>query len=48
MADANTELKQIAIQVANELQGRDLSLRKEISDAKLQVAELEARLKLLA
>ena len=44
MADANTELKQIAIQVVNELQGRDLPLRKEIGDAKLHIAELEARL----
>ena len=41
MADANTELKQIAIQIANELQGRNLHLHKEIQDAELHVAELK-------
>lgn len=46
MADANTELKQMAITVANELQGRDLELRREVRDAKLHVADLESRLEI--
>ena len=46
MPDANTELKQEAITVANELQGRDLELRRELRDAKLQVADLESRLEI--
>ena len=44
MADANTELKEIAVQVANELQSRELSLRKQICDAQLHIAQLEAQL----
>lgn len=44
MTDANIELKQMAIQIANELQGRDLPLRKEISDAELHITVLKARL----
>lgn len=46
MADANTELIQEAIRVANEIQGRDLELRRKIHDAKLHVAELESQLEI--
>lgn len=44
MTNANTELRQIAIQIANDLEGRNLHLHKEIKDAELKVAELKLTL----
>lgn len=44
MADAKTELKQIAIQVANDLEGQSLGLQKEIQHAELHITKLKLQL----
>ena len=44
MTNANTELRQMAIQIANDLDGRNLHLGKEIQNAELHVAELKLEL----
>jgi len=44
MTNTDTELRQIAIQIANDLEGRNLHLHKEIEDAALKIAELKLTL----
>jgi len=44
MTNANTELRQLAIQIANDLEGRNLHLHKEIEDAALKITELKLTL----
>lgn len=46
MADTNTELKQKAVQVANDLEGRNLALKREIQEIELRLAERKAALEL--
>ena len=44
MADANTELKQMAIQIANDLEGANLHLQQEIDEAELHIKQLKLQL----
>lgn len=46
MADAKTELKQAAVQVANELECRNLALKREVQELETKVAEKKAALEL--
>lgn len=45
MTDANTELKQIAIRIANGLEGHTLGIKKKLKLAELRVEELKLKLK---
>jgi hypothetical protein len=40
MADPNTELKQTAIQVANDIQGHQLALKRELQELEARIAEI--------
>ena len=44
MADANTELKQMAVQIANELEGRNLALKRELIELESKYAEKKAEI----
>ncbi|MDP3650191.1 MAG: hypothetical protein Q8R67_00785 [Rhodoferax sp.] len=44
MADANTELKQLAIRVANAIQGRQLAAKKELQEIEAKAFEIKAML----
>lgn len=44
MSDANTILKQMAIQIANDLEGANLHLQQEILDAELHIKKLKLQL----
>jgi len=44
MADTKTELKQAAVQVANELEGKKMALKRELQELEVLMAEKKAAL----